>query len=531
MTRFKKWINKIGIVEIIFLFTIILGFLFRLSYYSNDPKYIYEGDYNRDYLVAHHMLKYHEVPLKGPDGGLGVVSSPLYYYLLYLALLVNDSLLTLGIFNIFLQIGSILLVYLLCLQVFSKSTAFIASFLFNFQNNLIEQSQFVWQPAIMQPFNILAYFLAILSYEKKSFKLLVGSIIAFNIALSIHYSLIGILPLYFFIIFLIVYRVFKYKKYYLIIFVATFLSLVLTHIPLLILWWGNITGFFTEASYYIPRPDFTYILDNFVSRTKIFFGYFFDTQSKQMSMFLFFSYSVLVIHYFIDKCVDLKRKSVAKIIFSGMGLFLLITSLKPDIGFGIPFPTRYFAPIFIPLIILIAEVTNPFRKDILVTKVLKIITLTFTVNIFLSKIPDLYRQTRLRFPTNIVRPEMTAIKGEIEAIKQNENKSDYSFFIFKVYKYIYERGISEDLYQSEIFWVGAEKVLDARLTYVDDLEMRGWKPNASDEYIFLVCPKLENDTDSNSDCFSSFLKDHAKYNKVKTVALSNLNSIYLFKRK
>ncbi|MEK7083501.1 MAG: hypothetical protein AAB972_04965, partial [Patescibacteria group bacterium] len=94
MPLFAK--RRIHIVVLIFILG--LGFIFRVDSFRTYPEMQWEQtDYSRDYLVAHHIISYGEVPLTGPDGKFGTThSSPVYFYFLALLLGIRDNIVWLG---------------------------------------------------------------------------------------------------------------------------------------------------------------------------------------------------------------------------------------------------------------------------------------------------------------------------------------------------------------------------------------------------------------------------------------------------
>ena len=135
--------------------------------------------------------------MNGPDGRLGSMwVSPLYFYFLSTALSINNDIRFLPLFNAFLQILSLLGVYSLARTLFGKGTALIALTLFGLSNAIILQSHLFFQPHIMQPFIILSYLLLAWGYNKKSKSLLIWSIVVFLVSITLHYSVLAMVPAY-----------------------------------------------------------------------------------------------------------------------------------------------------------------------------------------------------------------------------------------------------------------------------------------------------------------------------------------------
>lgn len=130
--------------EILLVLILCVALLLRL-YGFQDRHYSYQSDYNRDYLVAHHIVAYHEFPLTGTDNQFGSRGdSPVYFYLLALPLLIKDDIIFLGLLNILLQLGALVVVYILARSMFGKPVGLIALAFFGLSQSIADQSNFVW---------------------------------------------------------------------------------------------------------------------------------------------------------------------------------------------------------------------------------------------------------------------------------------------------------------------------------------------------------------------------------------------------
>ncbi len=158
-----------------------------------------QGEPSRDYLVANHILSFHEWPLTGPWNGFfsGFLNSPSYYYLIAFFLLFRNSIVFLVLVNILLQVITGILLYILGYKLFSESTGLSAALLFLFSNeNIFFHSQYFWQPYVMQVVLILAFLLICMSFQNKRIGWLLAGISAFIFATSLHMSALGILPVF-----------------------------------------------------------------------------------------------------------------------------------------------------------------------------------------------------------------------------------------------------------------------------------------------------------------------------------------------
>lgn len=147
----------------ILLLIILAGFVLRMPYLDYPLSQIFWwGDGSRDFLVASHIIKYSELPGIGPYNLLapaGIHNSPVYFYALAGLLFFFNHPLTLAFFNIILQTASLILVYLIARKMFGITPALLATAIFAFNPQIIKQSEYVWQPYLMQPVALLSLYL------------------------------------------------------------------------------------------------------------------------------------------------------------------------------------------------------------------------------------------------------------------------------------------------------------------------------------------------------------------------------------
>lgn len=170
--KLQRLFFAIGFRDYFFISIIFIALVLRVSGFVY-PHY-YE-DTNRDYLIAYHIVTYHEFPLNGPFGQLP--NSPLYYYLIAAFLLVNDSFLFLNYINIVLQLCFIWGVYIVSRNLFGMPTARIATLLAAVSQAVIQQSFFIWTPHVMQVFLMMSFVCLSFAYRMRSYKFLLVHLI------------------------------------------------------------------------------------------------------------------------------------------------------------------------------------------------------------------------------------------------------------------------------------------------------------------------------------------------------------------
>lgn len=157
----------------ILLLIILAGFILRALYLDYPLSDIFWwGDGSRDFLVASHIVKYGEFPSTGPYNLLatvGINNSPVYFYVLAALLTPFNHPLTLSFFNIILQTISLILVYLIARIMFGRGAGLLASSIFAFNPQIIKQSEYIWQPYLMQPVALLALYLLLRGLKVRSY--------------------------------------------------------------------------------------------------------------------------------------------------------------------------------------------------------------------------------------------------------------------------------------------------------------------------------------------------------------------------
>lgn len=194
MSFWKSLNLKLSAYDFIIILILVYTLLLRVNY-LHPP--IGNGDSQRDYLVAHHIVAYREHTQLGPwNSLLERYSSPVHYYLLASVLLIKDDIMFLQIVNIFLQVFTIGIIYLFTKRLFSQSTALIASVFYAFSYSAFRQTLDFWQPGIMLPFFFLSCYSLIQAYLKKSYNFLILSLVLFVFFGTIHNSVFSLLPIY-----------------------------------------------------------------------------------------------------------------------------------------------------------------------------------------------------------------------------------------------------------------------------------------------------------------------------------------------
>jgi hypothetical protein len=150
------------------------------------------------YLTSHHMIAYKEFQVFGEANSVypSIPNSPFYDYLLTGFLLLHDSLWTLAIVNLLFQCITLIFLYAIAYRLFGPQVAVLVGVYIALNQRFINQSHWVWQPTIAQPFFASSYFFFVYSYLHKNIRTLYASVLLFVGSLGIGLYGFVILPLF-----------------------------------------------------------------------------------------------------------------------------------------------------------------------------------------------------------------------------------------------------------------------------------------------------------------------------------------------
>lgn len=518
--------------EILLFCILCVALLLRINSF-HSISYAWQSDYDRDYLIAHHIVAYHELPLTGPDGEFGSAgNSPAYFYFLALPLLLKDDIVFLGVFNVLLQMAALVLVYMLARSMFGKSVGLAASVLFGLSQSIVAQSDFVWQPWIMQPFFLLSLLLLYRAYSHQQYRSLLFSISIFLFSATLHQSVYAFIPMYVLSIVFILWKQQKPRVYYWDTIATFFGTFFLLHAPLFFYFWRNKDSLpsFSNSSHSFLTVHPGELANNLSVRMKIFFDFFFVHNSFiSLSVFLLLGFFVIAsIAYFCYARRKKEQKCFMFVLIMAMAQFFLIAILV-SISPLIPFPVRYFTPLFGIMIIYIAELAvGSFPKAPLFIFVK--IPLVFLLIVALSPhIADYLASTANNLATDpkeffslaYVRPPFIfAVEKEIYAIQEIEQRRDFYFFGVQTFRFG-----RDDPFSNEIFWASFERDLKVPLITVLNDAQRDYQPRGDPLYLFLSCGQT---SDAEKECFVPFLIQFPRYHIQKKIY--EYPSIYLARR-
>lgn len=524
VTSFTTSVIKLGVYDYIFILLLIANFLIRIDNYNQTVQW---EDANRDYIVARHIIKYHEFPLVGPQTtALNIKNSPVYYYLISVPLIFNDNIVNLIVINVFLQNLVLLFIYLLAKSMFNARVGIIAVILFGFSDKIIEQSITFHQPLVMEPFAYLSYFFLVLSFKTQKYWLLLLSVFFFIFSSSIHYSILGLTPSYLFLVLLVIKSQKQtLRQYGLTILFSLFLYL-LFYSPLLIYYFnsGRDLQIVLSQKYLL---SLSMISENLVTNLKILLSIFFIRLNDQTILIVGLLLTLASLFYLLLS--NLKKSLDNKyliIIILVLVQFLIATSLLDlsHIHYDI-----YYVSVTGLFIIALAQIVNIIFEQNLVLKIAGVLIVIIIISISSTRL-DYNLIVNLKRSMNkdnqlirrqVYNPALESVKEEILYI-QNKNKyKELNFFQIQVYV-----GDTHEEYSDTMFWPYLEKALDSKFTKLDSRSVQDIKVINNDEYVFLDC----YNTNNVHLCLDTFLNRNPSYHLVKQVYEQHSFQIYLFER-
>ncbi len=181
--KIKKILPFLPII-CIFILAVYLR-LYRISDYMT-----FLGDEGRDVLIVKRMIIDHKFTLLGPTASVGgFFMGPIYYYFMLPFLWAwNLSPVGPAIMVALFGIATVILVYIVGIQWFSKPVAVISSLLYAISPIVISYSRSSWNPNIVPFFALLSMYLLGKAIVTKQYKLLFWVGLCAGIGVQLHYT-------------------------------------------------------------------------------------------------------------------------------------------------------------------------------------------------------------------------------------------------------------------------------------------------------------------------------------------------------
>lgn len=502
------------------LIIIILLFILLPRLNNIDPYLHTYSDHARDYLVAHHIVKFGEIVQLGPHNGIfQYLSSPAYFYFLALFLAIKDDILTLQIVNCILQVINIVILYFFAKKLFSQGTAFITALLLINQYMLPVIKIDFFQPYMMAPFISMTYLFLLLAYRKSSFVLLLLGTVFFAFAGTLHNSTFGLLPIFLVISCIIIDKlkqrknIFRYYFWFLMTLVG---SITVLYLPTIYYFARNQTEIseMVIARFAIPPVQ---IFSNLVNNLSYFLNLsLFEQQVPTLisSVILFLIILGGIAYLLSSKVNQYKKVIITILILSIITSILLLSSLRVD-----SLQSYYFVPIFSLFLIIISEIVNSILSWNFLLKLFKIILISSLIYTLIVNIRALPYKRQFSWIEN----SSYKIISEVNNLKEKENRNNLRFFQIKGYYNDY----FVIPYQSLNI---IEQKINERLVQIDSSADYHIKDVNTNDYIFFVCDLKEVVNNSLEICMQGFLRFYPEHSLLKEVYSEANFFVYLYKK-
>lgn len=472
----------------IFLILLLVISLFLRT--ANLSSTFYVQDLYRDYIVGKHIIENGEAPLNGPSGQFP--NSPAYYYFIAFLLYLSKNIGFMNFANILIQVANIFFIFKIGDNLFGRRSAIVSSVLFAFSDVVFGQSQYIWQPYVMQSFLNLSLLLLIMSLIKKNANYIYISGFVFVLAGAFHNSSFALSPIYILVSIWILIAINAKLLDYIVYVVVLVSSGVLFYAPL---YYGGI----------IRADIFSHILDRFsgsssggtdiignlLSRTNVLAELVFI---RHTILFLTGGL-ILSVAYLVFQKVRIRTYVITLLLLAIIQFMVVVATFDVQ---GISFPERYLMPIYGIIFVILGElVSGPWPQKIKYNLVALVVgglffwgisnaasLTTGNLNYNFAQIYDFAEPNTSK--DKISDPLVGDLVREINNIKDREDYSDFDFFDFQSYY-----NGNDYPYNYVIFWSQLEDILDRQFIKISDFDYRGYETLNDKSYIFLICLPVE----------------------------------------
>jgi hypothetical protein len=515
------------IIPLFIALLLFIGFIMRITTHT----YPYGvDDSNRDYLVAHHIVAYHEYPLTGPFAAITQSrNSPSYYYFLATFSSIKDDPIFLRVVSSVLQVVTILIVYILAKKLFDLKTALLASVLISFNYYSLVQAAFIWQPWVMQPFINLSYLLLLLSYQKRKYSYLLVSIFFFIFSGSLHTSVFALFPIFLIILFIILKNQKATPRHFLGAITTLIISFLVFYLPVIFASLNNSTILPSLQAHMVSINTPGQMFFQFFKNITYFTVGSFSNVVVITPLSNLFALSIcvlLAIYFWMEK--QKKERLCSLLLLAPILLIMICFALVYVRIFKSNYGIHYYTPVYGLFIILLARAFVFIFTKTNRLKITGIFLISFYLAFFFSFI---FQKFYLGKPTYSLRhlndPAINAVKTDILSLKNNNNYKDYGFFYIDS-----EKGDVFGWKYNSTIWAVLERELGTRLVRLDDYNREGFKQlnGSNSKYIFLICPASTNLKRGEQDCLGKYLEKNKYYEYEKTTYASQTYKIGLLKR-
>jgi hypothetical protein len=506
---------------------LLIGMLLRISVFDVTGKDYFHVDVARDYLIASHIVAYHDLPLVGPDNFLGpTFNSPAYYYIIAALLSLQNDFLFPGLVNVLLQILSIGMVFIAARMMFGSVTALIAVFLFAVSDGVVTESMQMWQPYLMQ-FILLCSYLALLhAYRTRQHAYLIVGLSLCAGAAIIHNSVWAVAPLYLIASVWVLRRGRAPLRDYVLCAAGPLLLFACAYVPNLYL---ALKGGGATVSGDLHFVLSAVILQSFSGLTNIY-TYLLEGSLQGMTL-----YSFLIMAASLGGCIVYllrEREESRRVYFSY--LLGLLASVTLAVGLlTLPnggFPIRYFIPVYAVFFVLLAELCSfLLRKAPTVIVPLLCVAIVYagwtSSEYVRSRLGDLPRRVNEMgwhslYPRYVYPSDIDVLADYIQSSLRTADGRIRPFDVRT-----FQHG-GEDRYANELMWVPLEWRFGAQLVRTDTHTLRGYVTREQPEVLFARCVDMEEKI-----CWDLFLREYGTEYRNNGILKASEGVLYVYGQK
>lgn len=515
LSIFAQFIKQKTTILIVLL--CISGFFIRIYKLQEHTRWI--GDSARDYLVAHHIVRFGEFPLVG-HAASGFNSNfyypPLYFYILATFMYVSANPFFIITCFALLNTMSIIMIYLIGKNLFSKTVGLLAAFFSAFSVNMVNNSRSIWSIYMSAPLFIISFFFLINGLRKfDNLNSRISLVVSFTfliIAGVINYTVLSLIVMYFIILLVRLLRKQVSSHFFLFLSIYSFLLYAICMYPLV-----RQFGFEEVLNAFSLENNLHFNFNKLFSITNNFYLLVIDLFAWQTNFELygFVICAVLLFLLVTKKKLSLHTLSIptAMIVY-----FVVLLSFKSGVV-----SSHYFTPSEPLLLIVVANLlvqnilehkqSNAVRFLVYGLCILYFLLLSGNFSYFRNGRNE-YSQTEKI--SNIVFQEM-----------QNLLPDSKSLHNFPIQTFVYT---TKDFnWDSPAVWYFLERKSNERIITVINEDMN-LKQLSNDRYIILICKEFERNNILGN-CIDNFLYDYPHHRMVTQVENSINNfPIYLFSK-
>lgn len=495
-------------------------------------------DQQRDYLVGHHIAKYHEIPSVGPWSSLtsNLGHSPLYFYFLAGLLTIHDSIYVLKLTNCLLQIFSIIPIYFIAKKLFGNKSALIASAIYGFSATIISLSYYPEHANFTLPFINLSLLLLVVGYLEKRYLLVIASTVLIILTTGINMATLLLLPL-FLVTVALVFAQLKINIYKYFFFLVLIFSLLFLIYPKLLqyLTLTNTNASLTSSNFFITSG--TDYLHNLSNNFKLFTNLFVYGYNPLLIFLMVFCSLIIYVLY--------SQKEKSKKAYLLLSAFFILQPIIFLSLFKNPTYPYHLFPILGLTAILIAETINRVFSGNFVLFVCKILLIVLIIKTFSS---GFYFMGTLRSQESLIpekifaEDELTIKKNSIVSVimdsvkkEQRDNSfKDLNFFQIRYYNNQPPGGAREWAPQNDaLFWIPLERNFKTKFVALSPpansfyaYKYFSFWPTNKDDYMFLICEKM-SDATSDSGCIKEFGNENSNYKKPQLIYSISPFTVYI----